>query len=66
MNNYQIEVSRQGKHLTFLSATAKDPLVAISQIERRLNLSAKTMRIGDGKETQTVNWTGYEFTARRV
>lgn len=66
MKNYQVTVTRQGVKLTTVDAKAKDADQAIGQAERVLNLNPQRVQMADNGKSKVVEWSGYEFCARRV
>lgn len=64
---YTVTATRQGCIITTLNLLAADALTAIEQAERQLRLRTRTYHISERPgQTRQVEWTGVEFTARRV
>lgn len=67
MNTYAVTASRLGTPLTSLVLTAADALAAIEQAEQALRLKVQEYHISEkAGAVRLVQWTGVEFTARRV
>jgi len=64
---YTVTATRQGCVIANLDLPATDALAAIEQAERRLRLQARQYHISEkAGQSRLVEWTGYEFTARKV
>lgn len=66
MNNYHVDIIKQGKKLTTDMAVAKSPLDAIKQTEKRFNLNPMRVQMADNGHSKVVEWSGYEFVVRQI
>lgn len=64
---YTVTATRQGTPFASLDLSAANALAAIEQAERQLRLQARQYHISEkAGQSRLVEWTGYEFTARKV
>lgn len=67
MNTYTVTATRQGSTFTSLKLDAIDALAAIAAAEKALRLQSREFSVSEKSGCfRTVNWTGVEFTARRI
>lgn len=67
MTTYAVTASQRGCIIATLTQVATDALAAIEQAEQALRLQARTYHISERPgQTRQVEWTGVEFTARRI
>lgn len=64
---YTVTATKQGVPFATLNLPAPTALAAIEAAEQALKLKVREYHISEGEnKTREVNWTGVEFTARRI